>query len=218
MLTDHTLSRRGVLEMSAALAGFIMATPVASALAQSRLAKTPDGNLGPFYPLTKPLETGADLTVGKIGQAQGQIIDLTGRVLNLRGEPVPGARVELWQANTHGRYTHPSDRNTAPLDPNFTGYGAQVTDAEGRYRFKTVKPGAYPTPYPGWSRPPHIHFDVTARTDRLVTQIFFDGDPLNDQDRLLQSSPARELLLVKLAPAAERGALAAVWDIVLPQG
>ena len=134
--------------------------------------RTPDQVMGPFYPLTKPLDRGADLTTipGKPGRAHGQVIHLMGRVLDMKGKPVAGARVEIWQANTHGRYVHPSDTNPAPLDPNFEGFGVQITDREGRYRFKTIKPDGYPTHIPGWKRPPHIHFDVTGKVDKLVTQ------------------------------------------------
>jgi protocatechuate 3,4-dioxygenase beta subunit len=191
--------------------------------AEQRLQRTPDQVLGPFYPLTKPLDRGADLTTipGKPGRAQGQVIHLMGRVLDTKGEPVAGARVEIWQANTHGRYTHPSDSNPAPLDPNFEGFGVQITDHEGRYRFKTIKPDGYPTHIPGWKRPPHIHFDVTGKVDKLVTQMYFDGDPLNDKDRLLQSSWAKEPLIAKLLPPTrdvEPESLLAVWDIVIPRG
>jgi len=107
--------------------------------AQTRLLTPPDLT-GPFYPLLKPPDRDADLTTihGESGRAQGQVIHLMGQVLNLQGKPVKGARVEIWQANIYGRYNHPSDPNPAPLDPNFEGYGVQITDAEGRYRFKTT--------------------------------------------------------------------------------
>jgi len=185
--------------------------------------RTPDQVLGPFYPLTKPVDRGGDLTriPGKPGRAQGQIIHLMGRVFDMKGEPVAGARVEIWQANTHGRYVHESDPNPAPLDPNFEGFGMQVTDREGRYRFKTIKPYGYPTPYEGWQRPPHIHFDVTGAVDKLVTQMYFEGDPLNAKDRLLQSSWAQEPLIARLLPPTrdvEPESLLAVWDIVIPRG
>src|SRR3989304_223777 len=103
---------------------------------------TPEQAQGPFYPVTKPLDRDADLTVvnGKPGKAQGQVIQVMGRVFNAKGAPVRGAQVEIWQANTFGRYTHPQDSNPAPLDPNFQGYGAQATDASGQYQFRTVKP------------------------------------------------------------------------------
>src|SRR5260370_37619577 len=107
-----------------------------------------------------------------------------GRVVDVHGKPVNGARVELWQANARGRYTHPSDPNPAPLDPNFEGFAVQTTDAEGRYRFKTIKPGAYPA-NPNWMRPPHLHFEVTGKVNRVGTQMHFPSVSLNDTSRLL---------------------------------
>jgi protocatechuate 3,4-dioxygenase, beta subunit len=149
------------------------------------------------------------------------VIYLMGRVLNQRGEPVPGAKVEIWQANNHGRYVHPSDSNPAPLDPNFEGYGVQLADGEGRYRFKTIKPGAYPTTTAGWIRPPHIHFDVSGHVNRVVTQMYFDGEPLNDKDHFLQATNCKACLTTKLMPPPkelEIDSLVAVWDIVLARG
>ena len=191
--------------------------------AQQTSRRTPDQILGPFYPLTKPIDRGGDLTrvPGKPGCAQGQIVHLMGRVLDTKGEPVAGARVEIWQANAHGRYVHPSDYNPAPIDPHFEGFGVQITDREGRYRFKTVKPDGYPTHIPGWKRPPHIHFDVTGSMDKLITQMYFEGDPLNERDRLLQSSWAQERLIARMLPPTrdvEPESLLAVWDIVIPRG
>src|SRR3981081_3674171 len=158
---------------------------VGAALAQA-LRRTPDQILGPFYPVVKPLHQGADLTTvpGKPGRAAGQLIHVMGRVINSHGQPVQGARVEIWQANTHGRYTHPSDTNPAPLDPNFEGYALLTTDAEGRYRFTTIKPAAYPAG-PDRMRPAHVHFQVSGRQDRLVTQMYFEGDPYLEPDRFL---------------------------------
>ena len=135
-------------------------------LAQTSWRRTPDQVLGPFYPLTKPLDRGSDLTriPGKPGRAHGQVIHLMGRVLDMKGEPLAGVKVEVWQANAHGRYVHESDYNPAPVDPNFEGFGVQITDKEGRYCFTTIKPFGYPTHIPGWQRPPHIHFDVTGKS------------------------------------------------------
>lgn len=171
----------------------------------------------------KPSDQDADLTViaGKTGRADGQVIEVMGRVLNSDGKPIAGARMEIWQANTHGRYTHPSDRNTAPLDPNFEGYAVLTTDAEGRYRFKTIKPGAYPEDS-GPMRAPHIHFDVVGRTNRLVTQMYFAGDTLNDTDRFLQTAGAnRHRLIVPFEKAPGRtdaDPRVGVWDMVLDRG
>jgi protocatechuate 3,4-dioxygenase beta subunit len=129
--------------------------------------------LGPFYPL-KPLPATSDLTrvPRRSGRAEGQILYVMGRVLSIAGDPVHDATVEVWQANAHGRYTHPSDTNPAALDPNFEGSATLTTDAEGRYRFKTIKPAAYPAG-PNLVRPAHIHYQVTGRQDRLVTQMYF---------------------------------------------
>jgi len=188
----------------------------------SERVHTTDLVLGPFYPVIKPLDQDADLTViqGKPGRAQGQVIYVTGQVLDLKGQPVPGAEVEIWQANTFGRYTHPYDTNPASLDPNFEGYGVQITDAKGRYRFKTVKPGAYPASE-DWMRSPHIHFCVTSRTNRLITQLYFEGEPLNEKDLQLKCVLNKETLMTKLMPPTrdvEPDALIAPWDIVLRQG
>ena len=123
------------------------------------LPRTPPQILGPFYPfMHTPIETG-DLTGG--GKAEGKTLYLSGRVLADNGRPVAGARVEIWQANAHGRYAHPNDENPAPLDEHFQGFAVTVTDAEGRYAFKTVRPTAYPAA-PGPRRPAHIQLCVTS--------------------------------------------------------
>ena len=136
-------------------------------------------------------------------------------------QPLSGIQIEVWQANSHGRYNHPSDTNPAPLDPNFEGYATLTTDSDGRYRFKTIKPGAYPTDS-GAVRPPHIHFEVIGRFNRLVTQMYFAGDPLNDEDAILQLAGANaSRLIVSLQPPTpelEADSLMAVWDIVLDKG
>src|SRR6266702_2883774 len=222
MSTHDGISRRRALGMAVAAGGWAMFGSVSAALAQA-LRRTPDQILGPFYPVVKPRHQGADLTVlpGKPGRAAGQVIYVMGRVVNLEGQPVKGARIELWQANTHGRYIHPSDTNPAPLDPNFEGFAAQTTDPEGRYRFKTIKPGAYPA-NPTWMRPPHLHFDVTGKLNRVVTQMYFPGEPLNDKDILLQNIRAnKEGLIAKVLPPTsdvEPDSLIVVWDIVLDKG
>jgi protocatechuate 3,4-dioxygenase beta subunit len=193
-----------------------------SLLAQERLVPTPEEIMGPYYPVLKPLDQDADLTriAGHDDIAAGQVIELSGRVLDGRGEPVANAKIELWQANTHGRYDHPSDPNTTiPLDPNFQGYAMQTTDAWGRYRFRTIRPGAYPATSE-WTRTPHIHFDVSGRVDRLVTQLYFAGEPLNDGDLLFQglSDDERRRVLVQLSPAPGTEELVGEWDIILNRG
>jgi protocatechuate 3,4-dioxygenase, beta subunit len=214
----HKPSRRDLLLMASAVASGL--NPAATSAQIIR--RTPSQILGPFYPVQKPLDQDADLTTiaGRSGRASGQVIEVMGRVINRRGEPVAGARIEIWQANTHGRYTHPSDRSTAPLDPNFEGYGLLTTDSEGRYRFRSIKPGAYPEES-GTMRAPHIHFDVLGRSNRLVTQMYFAGEGLNDTDRFIQTAAAnRSRLIVPFERPAStaQDALVGSWDIVLDDG
>lgn len=214
-----TLSRRHILKMSAAVGALGAFSPIRAVLAQTALRRTQDQILGPFYPVMAVPNQSGDLTrVGDgVGRAKGQVLNVMGRVLNRAGEPVRGAKVEIWQANAAGRYAHPDDPNPAPLDPNFDGFGVVTTDAEGRYRFKTIKPAAYPTG-PTSMRPAHIHFEVVARHDELVTQMYFEGDPYNDKDRFLQSASRPEALIVRLRPAKqelEPDSMTAVFDIVV---
>ena len=160
------LSRREILRMSVTLGVANMAS-TRFAIAQTAEQRTPEQILGPFYPL-KTLGRNADLTnvPGRPGRAKGLVLNVMGRVLNLKGEPVRNAQVEIWQANARGRYTHPSDTNPAPLDPNFEGSAMLTTDNDGRYRFKTIKPAGYPAG-PNRMRPAHIHFQVSGRQDNL---------------------------------------------------
>jgi protocatechuate 3,4-dioxygenase, beta subunit len=214
------LDRRDLLKMSAVIAslGAITASRDASA---AELQRTPQQILGPFYPL-EDLPRTADLTKipGRPGRAEGQVLNVVGQVLNLAGEPVRNAKVEVWQANARGRYTHPSDPNPAPLDPNFDGAALLVTDGEGRYRFKTIKPAAYPAG-PNLIRPAHIHFQVSGKQDRLVTQMYFEGDPYNKSDPFLNSVGPKELLIVKLldaTPELEPGSKLVKFDMVVYKG
>jgi protocatechuate 3,4-dioxygenase, beta subunit len=163
-----------------------------------------------------------DLTRHHPGEPLGERIIVTGRVLDQGGRPVPGTLVEIWQANAAGRYKHVVDQHPAPLDPNFTGAGRCLTDDEGRYSFVTIKPGAYPwrNHHNAW-RPRHIHFSVfgTAFTQRLVTQMYFPGDPLFPYDPIFQSVPewARDRLIAgfDLDTTVPEWALGYQWDIVL---
>jgi len=165
----------------------------------------------------------ADLTAQAAGEPLGERIVVTGRVLDEDGRPVRHALVEIWQANAAGRYIHEGDQHPAPLDPNFTGAGRTLTDGDGRYRFVTVKPGAYPwRNHPNAWRPAHIHFSLFGRafTQRLVTQMYFPGDPLFAHDPIFQSIPdpaARERLVARLDldETTPEWALGYTWDIVL---
>jgi protocatechuate 3,4-dioxygenase beta subunit len=165
----------------------------------------------------------ADLTRQHAGEPLGERIIVHGRVLDGSGRPIPNTLVEVWQANAAGRYHHDLDRHPAPLDPNFSGAGRCLTDAEGRYRFVTVKPGAYPwkNHHNAW-RPAHIHFSLFGRAfvQRLVTQMYFPGDPLFYQDPIFNSVPdprARERMIARfdLDATEPEWALGYQWDIVL---
>ncbi len=216
-------TRRTVLTASAASIGAQLAGAGSLAFAQQPgLRPTNEQVLGPFYPVRMPLDQDADLTViaGKEARALGQVVYLSGRVMNLRGEPVVDAELELWQANAVGRYNHPSDQNPLPVDPNFEGYARIRTGPDGSWRVKTIKPGAYPATA-SWTRPPHIHFDIKGRASRLVTQMYFEGEELNDKDRILQGAARKEGLISRYdAPSGqqERNALVAVWNVVLLAG
>ncbi len=152
----------------------------------------------------------------------GERIIVTGRVLDEAGRPIPHTLVEVWQANAAGRYIHVADQHDAPLDANFLGAGRCVTDADGRYSFKTVKPGAYPwgNHFNGW-RPQHIHFSLFGPTfiTRLVTQMYFPGDPLLSIDPIFMGTPAaaRDLLVSRfsLEHTVPQYALGYEFDIVL---
>lgn len=166
----------------------------------------------------------ADLTAGQRGEPIGERIFVSGRVLDRSGKPLAGQLVEIWQANASGRYRHQRDQHPAPLDPNFTGVGRCLTGPDGSYRFKTVKPGPYPwrNHHNAW-RPAHIHFSLfgTAFTQRLVSQMYFPGDPLFDLDPIYQSilNPvARQRLVATYDHGLSEPEYATGyrWDIVLP--
>jgi protocatechuate 3,4-dioxygenase beta subunit len=194
-----------------------MAAAVVPARAAERVA-TPRQMRGPFYPIEFPLDRDNDLTrvKGRHGIAHGEVTDVTGRVLDLDGRPLAGVRLEIWQVNGYGRYHHAGDAGDLPLDPNFQGYGTATTDAQGAYRFRTVKPLAYP------GRAPHIHFEL-ARQDfgRFTTQMYVAGAPENERDFLLSriaDRRSREALVVPLERPAGSDALSGRFDIVLGSG
>jgi protocatechuate 3,4-dioxygenase beta subunit len=178
---------------------------------------TPAQELGPFYPTVRPLDQDSDLTrlAGSGGTASGEIIDVFGTVSDQDGRPIAGAKLDLWQANAVGRYIHGGDmREDLPLDPHFQGSAVLVTDGEGRYRFRTVRPGIYA--FGGTPRPRHIHFDISSRRARLTTQMYFPGEKENALEEIKEDS----LLVAKAAkPIDDAGKFAALqWDIKLPYG
>ncbi len=158
---------------------------------------------GPVFGEGAVTAADADLTIGRDGEAVGQRIVVTGRLLDTGGRPIPSSLIEIWQANASGRYRHRNDQWPGTLDPNFTGGGRALTDADGSYRFMTIKPGAYPWGnHPNAWRPAHIHFSVFGRafTQRLVTQMYFPDDPLFFQDPIFNAVPdpaARQRLIAR---------------------
>ena len=154
-------------------------------------------------------------------RAIGQLIRLRVRVVDEGGVPLQGAMVEVWHCNAAGKYIHPNDDNDAPADPNFYGAARLVTGDSGLVELRTIKPGAYPVPGTGgWWRPPHIHFSVWGRVwlSRLVTQMFFPGEPLNEHDAILNAvrdPQARARCIAELAPTARGPKNALVYDYQL---
>jgi protocatechuate 3,4-dioxygenase beta subunit len=178
---------------------------------------------GPAYPYGRVQVTDNDLTRQHAGEPLGERIIVEGRVLDEDGRPIPKTLVEVWQANAAGRYAHRVDEHAAPLDPNFSGAGRTLTDEEGRYRFVTIRPGAYPwRNHDNAWRPAHIHFSLfgTSFLSRLITQMYFPGDPLMPYDPIFNSIPdagARQRLIANfdLSTTQPEWALGFTFDIVL---
>jgi protocatechuate 3,4-dioxygenase beta subunit len=178
---------------------------------------------GPVYGEDRIGELDNDLTQQHDGEPIGERVILHGRVLDGDGRPLRNSLVEIWQANAAGRYKHVVDGHPAPLDPNFTGAGRCLTDDDGGYRFITIKPGAYPWPnHPNAWRAQHVHFSLfgPAFATRLVTQMYFPGDPLFFQDPIYHSvrdpkDRERMISAFDLDNTIEEWALAYRFDIVL---
>jgi len=208
------IQRRAALAFAAS-GLVVLGTPWLGRAARAEaLVPTPSMTEGPFYPVAIPADADSDLVrvAGQAASAQGIPTSIAGRVLDRNGRAVQGATVEIWQCDANGRYLHPNDRG--PRDPAFQGFGRTATDAEGRYRFRTIRPA----PYTG--RTPHIHFAVLAPgRNRLVTQMFVAGEARNERDFLYRAldAQARRAVTVALAPAPGQaaGTLAGTFDIVL---
>ena len=209
----HDLRRRRLLLALGAGAG------VLSWSSASALALTARQTLGPFYPVEPPAKRDNDLThvMDSPSVAEGTITDLEGRVVDANGHPIAGARVEIWQCDVNGRYRHPRERGTQRADPGFEGFGHDYTDADGHYRFRTIRPA----PYPG--RTPHIHYAIFTGSERLlVTQMYVEGDPGNSSDLLYGrlSPEQQQTVTIPLSPAVlDSGAeLSGRFDIVIATG
>lgn len=210
------LGQAGLVLAGASAAGRALAAdiPVTEAMA-----------MGPFYPIQKPADADADMVqvAGRPGKAMGKLLEVSGRILNRHGQPVPGAKIEVWQANAAGRYAHKSDDSPVPLDPNFEGFASLVADKDGAYRFLTIEPGAYNVGR-SW-RAKHIHYQVDGQLNRLVTQMYFAGDPLLGQDRTLAQDlnqkpggPFPPVIFGKAMPARADGVMRLGFDVVLIDG
>lgn len=213
-------SRRKILSIAArTIAGSIAGSVAGSMVPAWAVEKTPRMAEGPFYPqaVDMPLDDDNDLTriKGKEGVARGILLDLTGRLIDINGKAIGSATVEIWQCNSHGRYHDSRDSSSSPLDPHFQGFGKTLTDNEGRFRFRTIRPVAYP------GRAPHIHFKVKAKSFKeLTSQMFVAGDPGLERDGIWQSLRSPELkrqMAVELKPAEANAAvtLAGYFEIVI---
>ena len=216
-MTDHlafTLHRRSLLIGAAATSAAVM---IPNSPFAAELVPTPGQTEGPFYPTEFPPDMDNDLVrvTGQAAQALGQVVHVSGRVLDTRGQPKPGRVHEIWQCDANGIYRHPRAAGQGRIDHAFQGYGRTQVDEQGRYRFRTIRP----VPYPG--RTPHIHFAVhVPGHGRLITQMYIEGEPLNLQDGVLnriRDPQARRSVVVSLAPgqSPEPSALHGRFDIVV---
>lgn len=201
------MQRRNFIKFGG-IAATSLVTMNALAASEACAVKTPTPKQpeGPFYPVVDQVDTDSDLVYlkGSSKSALGEIIIVEGKITDQKCHPVEGVLVEIWQACESGRYNHPADPNTSPLDENFQYWGKAVTDKNGLYRFRTILPGAYPADV-GWIRPPHIHFKVAKKGYiELITQMYFAGQALNDQDLILRRLHADEQqeVIVDLKPVA----------------
>jgi len=209
-MMDIKLSRRTFAGAGLASAGLVLA---GGAKAFEPKPLTAESIMGPFGPVSLPADHDADLTwvKGRPARASGQVIEISGRVFDVKGNPIPGASIELWQANAAGRYVHPSDVSTAPLDPNFHGIASIKADSKGEWRIVTIKPGGYDSPI--GHRPPHIHFDVRGMKHRNVAQLYFpeeaEGNAKDELYKMLGKDAATSVAVRSGDPGKYS------WDIVL---
>lgn len=205
------LSRRHFVQQAA----WFTALASSSHLLAAELSKTPRTTEGPFYPDKLPLDTDNDLLIitDSVNPAMGTISHVTGRVLGIDGSPIKNCLVEIWQCDNQGAYLHSGTSNAEKRDRNFQGYGRFLTDTQGRYYFRTIKPVAYP------GRTPHIHFAISRGSERLLTtQLFVKDDPGNARDGIYQSlGESRSAVTADFAAMenSKLGELAASFEIIV---
>lgn len=209
-----------ILTRRSVMLGLGLTTLPARVWSTPLLRPTPQETLGPFYPVKHMTEQDLDLAhvAGRPERAKGQLIQVVGRVLRRDGSPVSGASMDVWQANSVGRYANVADDHKMPLDPNFQGFARVSLGRDGAFRITSIKPGAYPDPS-GALRTPHIHFDVTGSDARVVTQMYFPGETLNEVDVLRSTMALRHndpaLVTARQLSISSGGMLTFAWDIVL---
>lgn len=209
MITNHW-TRRAFTGAGLASAGLL----IASGSSAAERALTAESPMGPFFPVDHPQDSDADLTwlKGHSQRAAGRVIEISGRLLDRLGNPIPGARLDLWQANAAGRYAHPGDVAKAPLDPHFQGFASIASDSRGDWRIVTIMPGGYDSPI--GQRPPHIHFDIRGLTHRTIAQLYFPEEAeANAKDRLYRALGADAATSLAARDPADPGKYR--WDIVL---
>jgi len=207
-MSEAKPDRRSVLKT------FLVLPWAAALISPARAAvRTPGAAEGPFYPTPRMRFKDADNDLirikGVAGEARGEIVALQGRVLNRKGDPVEGARIEIWQCDAKGRYLHDSDSRPGQRDPAFQGFGHVVTDASGEYAFRTIKP----VPYPG--RAPHIHVKAISGNRVLTTQFYIAGQPQNDRDWLYRRMTKAQRKAVEMVFKRGANGPEAVVDVII---
>lgn len=223
MTTSSKITRRTILQAGVGVAaGAVSSNLFADATATKVSGVTPEQTEGPFYPKHEQADTDRDLTLieGHSERAEGELLYVSGQVFDDDHKLVADALVDVWQANTHGRYDHEEDPNPAPLDKHFQGWAKIRTDEQGRYSFKTIVPGAYQVSE-SWWRPPHIHFKISKRGyHEITTQMYFADHALNEKDGIFLDTPKTEREKLILAHSESRagdasGSKRGVFDIIL---
>lgn len=212
-----TISRRNMLKlgMVGTVSGMLKTT---ESWGEMIVVPTPEEAEGPFYPVVDQGDKDADMTkvAGQSGLAKGQHIIISGSIIDTKGHPIENARIDIWQANAAGRYNHPRDPNSAPRDPYFQGWAIIYSEKNGQYRFKTVKPGAYPASRT-WTRPPHIHFKISKQGFlELITQMYFPNEPLNASDLLFSNkNKPEQIAMIAKQTAVANDLIVYTYNIVL---